>query len=105
MPAVMKGMFDRMWLPGFAFNFDKQTKKCIQRLKGKTAHVIIVAGTHSPFMTWWKFGDYTNEIAHGILGFSGLKTCVSAFGPTERVSASVLDRWTEKVRHFGKKGT
>ena len=60
MPAVMKGMFDRMWLPGFAFNFDKQTKKCIQRLKGKTAHVIIVAGTHSPFMTWWKFGDYTN---------------------------------------------
>ncbi len=104
MPAVMKGMFDRLWLPGFAFNFDKQTKKLIQRLKGKTARVIIVAGTHSPFMTWWKFGDYTNEISHGILGFAGIKVKVSAFGPTERVSAPVLEHWAEKVKKLGTKG-
>lgn len=104
MPAVMKGMFDRMWLPGFAFNFDKESKKLIQRLKGKTARVIIVAGTHTPFMTWWKFGDYTNEISHGILGFAGIKTSVSAFGPTEKVSSNVLDHWVEKVKELGKKG-
>ena len=101
MPAVLKGMFDRMWLPGFAFNFDKVTKKCIQRLKGKTARVIIVGGTDSPFMTWWKFGDYTNEIAHGIFGFAGIKTKVTAFGPTERVSPDVLDRWVDKVKKLG----
>lgn len=104
MPAAMKGMFDRMWLPGFAFNFDRSTKKLIQRLKGKTARVIIIAGTHSPFMTWWKFGDYTNEISHGILGFAGIRTEVTAFGPTEKVSANVLDHWTERVRIFGTKG-
>ncbi len=104
MPAIMKGFFDRIWLPGFAFNFDKQTKKLIQRLKGKTARVIIVAGTHSPFMTWWKFGDFTNEISHGILGFSGIKTSVSAFGPSERVPALVLDHWVEKVQKLGAKG-
>ena len=91
MPALMKGMFDRMWLPGFAFNFDKTTKKLIQRLKGKTARVVIVAGTHSPFMTWWKFGDYTNEISHGILGFAGIRAKVTAFGPTERVAQVVLE--------------
>ncbi len=103
MPAVMKGMFDRMWLPGFAFNFDKQTKKLVQRLKGKTGRVIIVAGTHSPFMTWWKFGDYTNEISHGILGFSGIKTRVTAFGPAEKVAPDVLDKWAEKVKKLGSK--
>jgi NAD(P)H dehydrogenase (quinone) len=104
MPAQMKGMFDRMWLPGFAFNFDKPTKKLIKRLKGKTARVIIVAGTHSPFMTWWKFGDYTNEISHGILDFAGIKTKVSAFGPTEKVAANVLDHWVEKVKSLAKLG-
>jgi NAD(P)H dehydrogenase (quinone) len=103
MPAAMKGMFDRMWLPGFAFNFDKQTKKLIQRLKGKTARVIIIAGTHSPFMTWWKFGDYTNEISHGILGFAGFKTRVSAFGPSEKVSPKILDSWVEQVKKLGQR--
>jgi NAD(P)H dehydrogenase (quinone) len=103
MPAAMKGMFDRMWLPGFAFNFDKQTKKLIQRLEGKTARVIIIAGTHSPFMTWWKFGDYTNEISHGILGFAGFKTRVSAFGPSEKVSPKILDSWVEQVKKLGQR--
>lgn len=104
MPAVLKGMFDRMWLPGFAFNFDKQTKKLIQRLKGKSGRVIIVAGTHTPFMTWWKFGDYTNEIAHGILGFAGIKTKVTAFGPAERVKPEVHQKWIQRVAALGRKG-
>lgn len=104
MPAIMKGMFDRMWLPGFAFNFDKQTRKLIQRLNGKTGRVIIVAGTHSPFKTWWKFGDFTNEISHGILGFAGITTKVSAFGPSEKVTPDVLERWAGKVKKLGKLG-
>ena len=104
MPAIIKGMFDRMWLPGFAFNFDKKTKKLIQRLRGKTARVIVVAGTHSPFMTWLKFGDYTNEIAHGILGFAGIKTKVTTYGPCERVEDSVREKWLKKVAAMGKRG-
>lgn len=105
MPALLKGMFDRMWIPGFAFNFDKQTKKLIQRLTGKTARVIIIAGTHSPFQTWWKFGDYTNEIQHGILEFSGIKTKVSAYGPSDRVSPEVREKWLREVADLGKRGS
>lgn len=104
MPALMKGMFDRMWLPGFAFNFDKETHKLIQRLKGKTARIIIVAGTHSPFQTWWKFGDFTNELAHGILGFSGIKTAVTVFGPTNRASERQHEQWMNTVKALAKKG-
>ncbi len=102
MPAILKGLFDRMWLPGFAFNFDKETHKCICRLKGKTARVFIIAGTHTPFMTWWKFGDFTNEISHGILGFSGIKTKVTAFGPTTRASENQREKWFKKVRFLAK---
>lgn len=102
MPALLKGLFDRMWLPGFAFNFDKQSKKLIQRLKGKTARVIIIAGTHSPFKTWWKFGDFTNEIQFGILEFAGLKTKVSAYGPCERVSDTCRAKWLDEIARLGK---
>lgn len=105
MPALMKGMFDRMWLPGFAFNFDPQTKKVVPHLKGKTARVFIVNGSHSPFMTWWKFGDYTNELAHGILGFAGISASVKAYGPTERVDEPTRASWLKQVTLFAQKGT
>lgn len=104
MPAILKGLFDRIWIPGFAFNFDKQTKKIIQRLKGKTARVIIVAGSHSPLKTWWMFGDYTNEIQFGILGFSGMNTAVSAYGPCERITDAHREKWLKEVETLGKRG-
>ncbi len=105
MPAILKGLFDRIWIPGFAFNFDKTTKKLIQRLKGKTGRVIIIAGSHSPFKTWWMFGDYTNEIQHGILGFAGIDVAVSAFGPCERISDEHRAKWLKQVEALGKKGS
>lgn len=104
MPAIMKGLFDRMWLPGFAFNFDKVTKKLIQRLTGKTARVIIVAGTHSPFQTWWKFGDFTNEIQYGILEFAGIDTKVTAFGPCDKVDDVCRADWLTEVEKLAEKG-
>lgn len=103
MPAVLKGLFDRMWIPGFAFNFDKQTKKLVQHLKGKTGRTIVIAGTHSPLKTWWLFGDYTNEIQHGILGFSGIDTSVCTFGPTEKVSEAKKEQWLKQVEVLGRK--
>jgi len=104
MPAILKGLFDRFWLPGFAFNFNKQTKKIEQHLKGKTARVIILSGSHSPFKTWWQFGDYTNEIQYGILEFAGIRTGVSSYGPCERVDEKVRSKWLKEIGNLGKEG-
>ncbi len=104
MPALLKGLFDRFWLPGFAFNFDKETKRLVKRLSGKTGRVIIVAGTHSPFKTWWKFGDFTNEIQHGILGFAGIETKVSAYGPCEKVGDTCKHGWLKEIENLGRQG-
>lgn len=103
MPAILKGLFDRMWLPGFAFNFNKETKKIEQHLTGKTGRVIIVSGTHSPLQTWWKFGDYTNEIQFGILQFAGIKTKVKAYGPCEKVNESCRNTWLAEIEKMGAK--
>jgi putative NADPH-quinone reductase len=98
MPALLKGLFDRIWLPGFAFNFNKETKKIEKHLDGKTARVFILSGSHSPFKTWWQFGDFTNEIQYGILDFAGLKTEVTSFGPCERVDDNTREKWLNKVK-------
>ncbi len=104
MPALLKGMFDRMWLPGFAFNFSKETKEIMQRLKGKTARVIIVSGTHSPWKIKELYGDYTNEIERGILGFSGFDVEVSSYGPCENCGEDQQSEWKKEIYEFGKQG-
>lgn len=102
MPALLKGLFDRMWLPGFAFNFNKETKKVDKHLTGKTGRVIILSGTHSPLSAWWQFGDYTNEIQYGILEFAGIKTAVTAYGPCEKTSDETRAKWIDETNKLGK---
>ncbi len=103
MPALLKGLFDRFWLPGFAFNFNRETKKIDQHLKVKTARVIVVSGSHSPFQTWWRFGDFTNEIQFGILEFAGISTKVKTYGPCEKVGQPCREKWLKEIEQFGKK--
>lgn len=104
MPALLKGMFDRIWLPSFAFNFDKETHGVIELLQGKTARVIVIDGAHSPFMERLKYGDYTNEISRGILGFSGMKVHVTTMGPCEHADVAQHDAWAAQVRELGSQG-
>lgn len=104
MPALLKGLFDRAWLPGFAFNFDMDTGKLQKRLTGKTARVFILSGTNGPMKTWWKYGDYTNEIHYGILDFAGIDTKITALGPVERVDGTVREKWLKEAESLGKLG-
>lgn len=103
MPAILKGLFDRIWLPGFAFNFDKQTRELIQRLAGKSARVIILSGTHSPFVQWLKYGDFANEILRGILGFSGMTAAATVYGPCERQTQHAHRGWIRKTEALGRR--
>lgn len=108
MPALLKGMFDRMWLPGFCFNMrknkeGKQTVGWHKRLKGKTARVFVLSGTH-PLLILLMFGDYTNEIKKGILWFAGFKVKVSKFGPTDQAPEWKKNEWRKKVAWLAKRG-
>ncbi len=107
MPALLKGMFDRMWLPGFAFNFEKdkegkRTGKVLKLLKGKTARVVVTTGTH-PLIIRLRDGDFTNEIERGILGFSGLSVKTSTIGPCDHASEKKQEGWKSQMRRLGRK--
>ena len=104
MPALLKGLFDRAWLPGFAYKFtsDYSWKKL---LKGKSARMIVTSDT-MPLIQTLIFGDTTNELKKGILWFAGFGPIrVKKFGYLKHFGSTARrERIKRKVYNFGKKG-
>lgn len=102
MPAKMKGLFDRAFLPGFAFKFIDNTFTPL--LKGKSGRVINVVGSSHPLMLWCAIGAYTNELSRGILKLCGVSPVETVnFGATRNASKEKCARWLGKVRKMAEK--
>jgi putative NADPH-quinone reductase len=100
MPATLKGMFDRIWLPGFAFRFYQSGLWWDGLLKGRTARVFVTSDA-PPIFTRIIFGDTTNEIRKGILWFSGIKPRVKKIGPLKNISEKKKGKWLDRIRKWG----
>jgi NAD(P)H dehydrogenase (quinone) len=101
MPALLKGIFDRAWLPGFAYKFTGDfTWKKLQ--KGKTARVVVTSD-NIPFAQYILFGNTTNEISRAILGFAGFSVRVKRFGYLKHFgSTGRRERIKRKVYSLGR---
>jgi putative NADPH-quinone reductase len=87
MPALMKGLVDRVWMPGFAFNFRKGViPGWYRRLKGRSARVIVTSDTY-PVILWILFGGNINNWVRGVLRFSG-------FAPIRKTWLSGMQKMT-----------
>src|SRR3989338_3399248 len=107
MPAILKGLFDRIWLPDFAFIFKKDgfgAGYFWQRLlKGRTARVFVISDSH-PLMARFIFGDTTNEIKKCILWFAGFRVRVKKVGPLKFISEFRAPGWRDRVGQWGGRG-
>ena len=102
MPALLKGLFDRVWLPGFAYKFLPNGLGWNKLLKGRTARIFVTSDS-LPILARFLFGDNTNEIQDGILWFAGFNAKVHKVGPMKRISDEKKGQWAKKFEAYGRK--
>jgi len=108
MPAILKGLFDRAWLPGSAFRYMKMPSGARsifwhRLMRGKSARIIIASGTH-PLLVRLLPGNVNAQLKWGILWFAGFSVRTTCFGPSENIPEPRRLRWLQKVRRLGENG-
>jgi putative NADPH-quinone reductase len=102
MPSLLKALFERMWLPGFAFHFHKNNMGWDKLLKGKTSRIITLSKMH-PFLIRFMFGDFANALKSAILQFSGFTVRVTSIGGSETMTDSKKASWARVVTRLAVK--
>ncbi len=103
MPAILKGLFDRMWLPGFAYYFPKNSMIPRKLLKGRSARVICTLD-FIPWIERMALGNYTNEIRRAILGFAGFRPVrLMKIGSMKNMNEKRWVRIQKKLYNLGQK--
>lgn len=103
MPALLKGLFDRAWLPHIAFNFADHGLTWVKLLRGKTARIITSSNT-PPWLIRFMYGSPTATLELAMLRFAGIRARSTLFGPSERASEWVRARWFKKVARLAEDG-
>lgn len=103
MPAALKGLFDRTWLPEFAYRFIGDSYMWKRLMKGKSASMVVTSDT-APIIQRIVFGDTTNELKKGILWFAGFSPIrVYKFGYLKHFGMWRREHMKKKVYCLGKK--
>jgi putative NADPH-quinone reductase len=108
MPALLKGLFDRAWLPGSAFRYIKMKsgKRTIfwhRMYRGKTARTILTSGT-APWLVRLLPGNVNAQLRWGILWFAGFSVRSLWLGPAENVVQPICNQWCDRVGELGRRG-
>ena len=104
LPAKLKGLFDRAFLPGRAFDTRNLSKIGMPApmLGGRTARVIVTSDTPRWFL-WLRYGSaMIRQIRGQILGFVGIKPArVSYFAGASHPKPGQVDRWLDRIGGLG----
>lgn len=104
LPALMKGFIDRLFLPGFAYQYRENSVWWDKLLKGKTGHIITTLDQPGWYY-WLLYGrPSVNQLKKSTLEFCGVQPVKVTYVGIIRNSAEkqrVL--WLQKIRELGRR--
>ncbi len=102
LPAITKGFIDRLFLPGFAFQYRENSVWWDKLLKGKTAHIITTLDQPSWFYRFAYGRPSVNQLKKSTLEFCGINPVkVTYVGPLKNMELSKRNKWLEKIEIMG----
>ncbi|MFA7603357.1 MAG: NAD(P)H-dependent oxidoreductase [Novosphingobium sp.] len=101
-PAQLKGLLDRVLLPGFAFHYHPNDPFWDRLLAGRSADVIMTMDTPSFYLRFAYGNPVVRRWRGQILGFCGFKPVrFTKFGPVRRGGAEKnIQTWRRKVERL-----
>lgn len=104
-PAKLKGLFDRILLPGRTFDTRKKSFGLPSpMLSGRTARVILTSDTKSWLLRFVYHNAILNQLRCQIFSFVGIKpTRFTQFSEASHPNENTVARWLSDVRQLGRK--
>jgi len=100
-PALLKGMFDRVFLPGYAFKYRENSSFWDRLLAGRSAHVISTMDTPPWYYRFIYSMPGHHQMKKTILEFCGIKPVkITSFGPVRFATEAKRDKWINQVVRF-----
>jgi len=105
LPAKLKGMFDRAFLPGRAFD-PRNTLMGMPAplLTGRTGRIIITSGTPNLFLRLMYKNAMHVQVRKQIFEFVGVKPVrISQFGDAAEAKPTNVEKWGKELRRLAAK--
>ncbi|GGB96191.1 NAD(P)H dehydrogenase (quinone) [Marinobacterium zhoushanense] len=98
MPAKLKGVFDRVLLPGYAFKYHEGKSIPEKLLTGRTSELIITLDTPTIWYRWIQGNPIYHQLKRTIFDFIGIKNkATHYFGPVISADEKQRERWLNRV--------
>ncbi len=102
MPALLKGFIDRVFLPGFAFQYKEKSVRCDRLLAGKSARLIVTMDSPPWYYRWISHMPGHYQMKRTILEFTGIKpVTVTSFGSVKASNKTQRNKWLTTAKNLG----
>ena len=103
MPALLKGFFEQLLRPGFAFAPSSRGGPQAKLLAGKSARIVITMGMPALFYRWYFRAHSLKALKRNVLGICGIwPVRSSVIGPVDSMNQAGRGNWLARVQRLGK---